>query len=165
MIERKLLTVEWDNPITLEEALENNGELDYGLYQIYARHIVFGPGSLVYVGKAEQQTFGTRFSQHEEWLREESDVQIRLGRPQTIDGRVFKGAEGWTGADEDEWCRLTSDAEALTIYWHSPPYNSACIWDYNGQPLWVQNTGDRGSLLPEYSSHWPSTTGPVRPKE
>jgi hypothetical protein len=40
------------------------GEDDYGLYQIYAHHLVFGSGALVYIGKAQEQTFGVRIAQH-----------------------------------------------------------------------------------------------------
>ena len=57
----------------IEEALGlNHEEDDYGLYQVYGRHVVFGSGSLLYVGRARDQTFGRRLQQHDaEWLREE----------------------------------------------------------------------------------------------
>ena len=44
------------------------------------------------------------------------------------------------------------DAEALTIYWHSPPYNSSNIETYNGQRLKVVNLGNPGDLCAEYIS-------------
>ena len=32
-----------------------------------------------------------------------------------------------------DWENVLKDAEALTINWHSPPYNSRNIETYNGQ--------------------------------
>ena len=70
--------VRWDDPVRLEAIQQFDGEDDYGLYEVYSHHVVFGPGSLVYIGKAQEQTFTDRFEQHErEWLSEENDVTIR----------------------------------------------------------------------------------------
>jgi len=57
---------------------------------------------------------------------------------------------------------LIKDLEALTICWHSPPYNSTFINSYTGRPLRVKSWKNRGRLLPEFSSDW---TPPNRPKE
>ena len=78
--------VEWEGPFSIEEVLElNHSEDDYGLYQIYGRHILFGADSLLYIGKAEGVTFKQRFNQHcfgknEKWLLEEEGVSIHVGR-------------------------------------------------------------------------------------
>ena len=93
---------------------------------------MFGPASLLYIGRTEQ-SFGERFQWHcDRWLwddQETWDVSIRLGRvcPDAPD--------------------VLADVEAFEIYWHSPPYNSSNINSYNGQPLSVQNDGERGDLL------------------
>lgn len=138
------LRVEWIGPLGLEEVLERDSEQDYGLYQIYCHHVVFGLGSLVYIGRATEQTFGVRFWQHKkEWLDEENDVSIRLGRLMDEDGLT-----------DEEWEKWVCAAEALLIHWHSPPYNSQHINDYTYRPLHIQNWGNRGSLLPECSSDW-----------
>jgi hypothetical protein len=154
MPERKLLRIEWEDPLSFQEVRTKTGEGDYGLYQTYAHHLVYGPGSLVYLGEAQEQTFAMRFLQHwEEWLKSENDVSIRLGRLAPADYR----------ADDDwkEWEQLLSDAEKLSVFWHSPPYNPHFITAYFGQELRIQNWGNRGSLLPEYSSHWK----PLRPDD
>ena len=74
--------VEWEGPFSIEEVLKLNDQNDdYGLYQIYGRHIIFGANSLLYIGKAEGLTFSQRFNQHRlEWLLEEEGVSIRVGR-------------------------------------------------------------------------------------
>lgn len=148
MSEMKLLRIWWEGPLTYSEVGEKSAEVDYGLYQIYGHHNVFGPNSLIYIGKAEQQTFAARFAQHwENWLKFEREVTIYLGRIHHEDRRED---DNWA-----EWQQLVSDAEKLLIHWHTPPYNSQFISEYTGRPLHVQCWGDRGRLLPEFSSHWP----------
>ncbi|MDI1437510.1 hypothetical protein [Polyangium sorediatum] len=135
----------WQGPFTLAAAIASSTAPSKGVYQIYGQHIVFGPNSLLYVGMTDGQTFGARLAQHRDrWLVHEDDVTIRLG----------------VVADLDSSARL-ADIEALTIWWHSPPYNSKNIWTYGGGPLRIQNLGARGRLHPEYSSHWkPARTPP-----
>ena len=132
--------VEWEGPFSIEEVLElDNRNKDYGLYQIYGRHVIFGAGSLLYVGETNQ-TFGQRFTKHTEWLEEEEGVFIHAGRIVNEDYNACNRKQ------------VIEDTEALTIYWHSPPYNSDHIQRYKRQPLRVVNLGKRGSLDKEYSS-------------
>ncbi len=106
-----------------------------------------GAGSLVYIGKAQEQTFATRINQHwEGWLKWENDVIVRLGRLAAAD---YRANDNW-----QEWGQLLSDSEKLSVFWHTPPYNSHYITGYYGRELQIQNWGNRGSLLSEYSSHW-----------
>jgi hypothetical protein len=148
MNETKRLRIEWEGPLTYPVVLEKSADRDYGLYQICAYHSVFGPNALVYIGKAEQQTFAARFAQHwESWLNMEREVTIYLGRVWPEDRRED---DGWV-----EWGELVSDAERLLIAYHTPPYNSQFISGYTGRPLHIQCWGDRGRLLPECSSYWP----------
>ena len=73
------LSIEWSGPYSITQVRkefnrggsppEYNGP-DYGLYQIYGRHILGGDGTLLYIGKAIQQTFSARIS----------DVQILRAR-------------------------------------------------------------------------------------
>ena len=129
--------IEWEGPFSNEEVLRlGNSNKDYGLYQIYGHHIVYGANSLLYIGETGR-TFSQRFnSNHIVWLKEEEGVFIHVGR---IVSEYY-----------DEQVR--KDAEALTIYWHSPAYNSSNIETYNGQRLKVVNRGERGSLVAEYIS-------------
>ncbi len=148
----------WDKPIDIASALLlNDEEDDYGLFQIYGHHIVFGAGSLLYIGMTTEQTFGVRFRQHhDEWIKdEEKDVFIHIGRLNEDD--YEHDPPEWT-----DWSQLVKDTEALLINWHTPPYNSRNISDYTGQPLNVQSWGDRGSLLLACTSEWKR---PRRPKD
>ena len=124
--------VKWEGPFTVEAVLKMQDADDFGLYQIYGRHVVFGPEKLLYIGRTEQ-SFGERFQSHwDQWLWDdqyESDISIRLGRVHPDSSDVL------------------ADVEAFEIYYHSPPYNSSNINAYKGQPLSVQNDGDRGDLL------------------
>jgi hypothetical protein len=153
MPETKLLRIVWEGPYSLADVSKKSGDDDCGLYQIYAHHMVFGAGALVYVGKAQDQTFSARFAQHDHWLKDENDVSIRLG--------VLWREDYRTDDDWKEWAGLLADAERLTVFWHSPPYNCHYITGYSGQPLQIQNWRNRGSLLAEYSSHWK----PLRPDD
>ena len=139
--------VEWEGPFPIEEVLRlNDQDDDYGLYQIYGRHIIFGANSLLYIGKAEGLTFSQRFNQHcSEWLLEEEGVSIRVGRIASED-------YAYDPPDWSDWRKVLRDAEALTIYWHSPPYNSMNISEYKGQHLKVVNKDERGVLVAEYIS-------------
>jgi hypothetical protein len=107
-------------------------------------HIVFGAGALAYVGRAIEQPFGARSKPRwRYWLKWESDATIRLGR---LAPECYRTDDGW-----EEWTVLVKDVEALTDFWHTPPYNSSQKLKYTGQPLWVRNWGNRGSMLPEYT--------------
>ncbi len=154
-IESRRVRIKWNGPLTTDQLSTCDWTNDnrYGLYQIYGHHVVFGAGALLYVGMARDQPFATRFAQHASWLTEEQGITIRLGL--IVPEDYAHESPHWT-----DWKRLLNDVEALTIHFHSPPYNSKNISSYRGQPLLVQNWGNRGSLLPEYSSHWPPVQRP-----
>ena len=63
-----VIHVQWDGPFSLEQVSElNNEDHDYGVYQVYGSHPIYGSDVLLYIGKASQQTFATRLRQ-EPWL-------------------------------------------------------------------------------------------------
>lgn len=137
-VDHHLVQVVWEGPLPLDQALTRDTDEDLGLYQVYGDHLVFGPVALLYVGMTADQKFAARFKQHKaRWLQFDTGVEIRLGRLR----------------DKNDM-RVIGDVEALTIWWHSPPYNCKHIWGYDGAPLRIQNWGARGRLHAEYSSHW-----------
>ena len=144
--------VEWEGPLTVDKVLKlRDQNRDFGLYQIYGRHIIFGLNSLLYVGSTNA-TFSQRLRNHDvEWLADEESVFIHIGR---INREDYK-------ADRRQ---VIKDTEALTIYWHSPPYNSRNIGTYNGQRLRVVNRGKCGSLDIEFSSTTIALGDPKVPK-
>ena len=141
--------IKWEGPLSFDEvkALDDEDE-DSGLYQIYGHHIIFGDDSLLYIGMTTL-TFRRRFfggrEPHIEWLVEEQGVSVYVGR--IVEEDYEYDPPYWS-----DWENVLKDAEALTIYWHSPPYNSSNIGTYTGQRLKVVNLGDRGSLEAEYIS-------------
>ena len=102
------LDINWNGPYTLAEVIEKmtdggkppdyDGE-DYGIYQIYWQHILIGDKALLYIGKATQQRFSTRFKQHQKWLKNELKVQIYLGR--AYDPKRHRRRNKWRTWKED----------------------------------------------------------------
>jgi hypothetical protein len=132
----RLVRVDWKGPFSPDTVI--NDTEGSGLYQVYGDHIIFGSNALLYIGMTERWTFRERFAEHfARWLRHDTGVHIRIAP-----------------FHDDPDIRLLADVEALTIWWHSPPYNCKHIWGYNGSLIRVQNWGERGRLQAEYSSHW-----------
>ncbi|HEX5746265.1 MAG TPA: hypothetical protein VFZ09_08470 [Archangium sp.] len=149
MNQPRLVRINWIGPFAPDK-VPVNPEYDdnFGLYQIYGIHEVFGPQSLLYIGKAEHLSFAERINQHlSNWLSSNSDAQVRLG---LLHPKDYKHEP----KDWSDWKQLLRDTEALTIFWHTPPYNSRNISHYSGPTLRVQNFGQRGRLLPEFSTDW-----------
>ena len=145
----RTVRVEWEGPLSLDEVkeLEDDDE-DCGLYQIYGRHVIFGNDSLLYIGMttwAFERRFFSGDAPHISWLVEEEGVSVYVGR--IVEEDYEHDPPHWS-----DWENVLKDAEALTIYWHSPPYNSCNIGKYNGQRLEVVNLGDYGSLCEKYRS-------------
>lgn len=56
--------IEWEGPKLLSDINNlNDPKYDYGVYQIYGGHPVYGTNILLYIGKADKQTFGVRINQ------------------------------------------------------------------------------------------------------
>ena len=124
------IKIVWEGPYKLNEVIEtmNDGGSeanawdgnDYGLYQIYGRHILHEGNTLLYVGITTKQTFSQRFSQHKKWLLEdqdEKDIAIYLGR-------VY---DPLRHSEKDLWGSWEKDielAEKILIYKYSPNYNN-----------------------------------------
>ncbi|MFH1082987.1 MAG: hypothetical protein V1751_06315 [Pseudomonadota bacterium] len=124
------ITIQWSGPYTVKRIIKEmtkggrypdyDGD-DYGLYQIYGTHILCGEDTLIYVGKAINQRFSTRFKQHSgAWLADEEDVQIYLGR--IYDPKRHSAKDNW-----GLWKKDAELAEKIMIYKYSPPYNSSSI--------------------------------------
>lgn len=100
------------------KALDDDYE-DCGLYQIYGRHVIFGEDSLLYIGMttwAFERRFFSGSKSHIQWLEEEEGLSVYVGRIVEEDYD-----------HEADWKHVLKDAEALTIYWHSPPYDQSKV--------------------------------------
>ncbi|MGL6176896.1 MAG: hypothetical protein ACRC1U_07870 [Vibrionaceae bacterium] len=136
----------WDGPFSLEQIkLMKKKTNNYGLYQVYGTHTVYGSNVLLYIGQTTYQTFGERILQPSVWnsVPDEKDLKVYVGR--------FGGNEPVT---DEEWCAQISIAEQLIIFTHSPALNSANIKSVKDIPIetHVYNWGNRRNLLPEVSA-------------
>ncbi|HXA15584.1 MAG TPA: hypothetical protein VN380_01225 [Thermoanaerobaculia bacterium] len=152
------LMVIWSGPFTRESVIsgftdggrspEYDGE-DYGLYQIYGKHILCGSDTLLYIGQATEQTFSRRFRQHERWLAYEEDISVYLGR--VYDPNRHTAVDNFKG-----WAVDVRLAECLLIYKYSPNYNAVAI---SGPPplgnferIDILHEGERHKLHPRDSA-------------
>ncbi len=146
-----IIHIEWKGPFPLTDAGTLTGPSDYGVYQIYGGHPVYGNSALLYIGLAAAQYFGVRIPQEQQWLynRDAGRVEVYVGR--------LAGSE--TPADNvwDSHIRL---AERLLIYAHSPPMNtqkSLSSLEKDLQFVRILNWGRHRDLLPEVSgARWTS---------
>ena len=137
--------IQWSGPYPLARLAEFAGPSDYGIYQVCGKHPAYGALALLYIGKAQEQTFGVRLYQEgwTGWQEANGSVQFYLGR--------LSGSQTPAGAD---WNKQISQAERLLIYAHRPAHNASGLYR-NSDPevgnLHVLNWGERGCLLPEVS--------------
>jgi len=135
-----------EHPLVYPSVNDLNGSTDYGVYQVYGCHAIYGVDTLLYIGKACEQTFAVRLRQESDW-RFHGDLQ----RLTVYVGRL----SGWNGTPSNtEWEEHINHAEKLLILAHKPAYNAQKGIDYNEERLQefhVLNWGCHRSLLPEVS--------------
>ncbi|MBC5852933.1 hypothetical protein H8Q88_18790 [Vibrio metschnikovii] len=137
--------IDWSGSYTLDELKGLTSSSDYGIYQIYGTHPVYGSDVLLYIGKADYQTLGVRIPQHDKWAYTSDVNNIRV-----YIGRLGSNLQ----VSESEWSKLIDLAERLLIYTHKPAYNSSCLNSVDKVPIIVHvfNWGNYRSLLPEVSA-------------
>ena len=135
--EVKIIEIEWEGPFSMSEIIEKKGETDFGLYMAFGPHRVYGENVLLYVGKAEQQTFATRIPQHGDWWGTESIFLGRLGGSDII--------------SMNEWDELIDYAESKFIQYCLPSWNSSKLNDHKkasfGEAI-IFNSGVRLYSIP-----------------
>ena len=161
----KNIRIEWEGPFSLEDigydkendnykkSIKNpllcNENTAYGVYQVYGYHPVYGNDVLLYIGKAEQQTFAKRLSQ-EGWQSNADSNNLKF-----YIGRLF----GEKNVSEDEWDKMISTAERMLIYAHEPARNSSNILNITKnknllkefEDIRIFNYDNSRSLMPEVS--------------
>lgn len=126
------IRIKWTGPFSVERVIKEMGKggqrpdwdgEDYGLYQIYGKHILCGKDTLLYIGEATEQTFSTRFKQHnKDWLCNEENIRVYLGR--IYNPQRHSKKDNWYSWKEDVVL-----AERILIYKYSPNYNNTNISD------------------------------------
>ncbi|CAM3996887.1 hypothetical protein [Mesobacillus zeae] len=146
-----LIQIDWEGPFKQEELPSlRNEETDYGIYQIYGKHPVYGKDVLLYIGKADSQTVGKRISQ-ENWLdtNDSNNLKIYVGR-----------LHGAATPSMEQWSKQIDLAERLLIYVHKPAYNArslSTLPDSEIKDIHILNWGNHRDLLPELSGlRWTS---------
>ncbi len=149
----------WAGPHTFGDVLGMKDPGDYGIYQVCGPHSASAAESLLYIGQANGQTFGERFTgpDRQEWCPDgwgDNTVLFRyfVGRVLPTQDEQQRGT-----IDDDRWATCIDLAETLLIYVHAPHWNSQGInalttersADYDD--IHVFNWGTRASLLPEVS--------------
>lgn len=124
------IAIEWQGPFEVSEVIDNMNDEgdppeyagdDYGLYQIYGKHILCGPHTLLYIGKAFRETFSRRFRTHQrEWLKDEEGISVYVGR--IHDETRHSRKDNWKSWETD-----VALAENILIHKYSPNYNSVSI--------------------------------------
>lgn len=151
-----VIEIAWDGPFGVEDVVSRmHGAADYGIYQLYGTHSVHGADSLLYIGKAQERSFGQRLREHQnEWTEwEASGVTAYLGR---LGGTTVMTKDRWP-----EWEDQIARAERLLIYFCSPPYNSSGVKTFSSmRPTMVLNHKRRYRLPQEISTLlWTTTIG------
>ena len=147
-----IVHLQWSGPLTWSQKNKLTGPTDYGVYQIYGCHSVYGVDTLLYIGKASQQTFAKRLKQEGDWIfhQDFERLTIYVGR-----------CSGWGGTPpEADWEEQIDLAEKLLILAHMPAYNAQKGIDRDDprlQELHILNWGCYRSLLPEVSG-WRHTS-------
>ena len=109
------------NDYSLKDAKLNDKTSDYGVYQVYGSHPVYGSNVLLYIGQANNQTFAKRISQ-EGW---ESNQDYR--NIQIYVGYIYNTDDANSYNDDGVWANAIDDAERMLIYSHEPARNSSNI--------------------------------------
>jgi hypothetical protein len=143
--------LEWDGPHRFDAVSSLNGPTDYGIYQIYGGHPVYGNTALLYIGLAAGQHFGERIPQETHWLdnRDAGRVEVYVGR-----------LSGSKTPDNDTWDKHIKLAERILIFAHSPPMNTQKTLsrlEPDLRVIRVLNWARHRDLLPEVSGdRWTS---------
>lgn len=141
----KTIEIEWEGPLSFEEIETKKGETDFGLYAAFGPHNVYGDRVLLYIGKAEQQTFGVRITQHlnEDWWGTE---EIYLGR---IGGDKIPDLRNW---DEEIDYAETKMIQYCLPSWNASKFNAKKETSF-GEAV-IINNGVRLKAFPRILADW-----------
>ena len=145
----------WKGPYSYGDLHDKTGPTDYGIYQIYGHHSVYGAETLVYIGQANGQTFFQNFRANHQYLDGGEGWEDNGGRYSIHLGRIHLKHQQ-RPPDNDTWEEWIDLTERLLIYAHSPAWNSQHVFRQmpdalNHGAIHVLNWGQYGKLLPEVS--------------
>jgi hypothetical protein len=110
-----IIHIVWSDPLPYEKAPDFVCDIsDFGIYQIYGTHPIYGKDVLLYIGRAMGGSFGWEIPRKESKLinPKVEGVRVHLGR-----------LAGAATPPNDDWNRQIELAERLLIFAHKPPLN------------------------------------------
>jgi len=132
----------WDKDVFTKYTTDK----DFGVYQVYGNHPVYGEDILLYIGKAQAQTYSTRLNGHTDFDASQVSKFTRLHLS------YFCRADDLT---EKNWGEAIDIVEKVLIKAHMPALNGTDVkkfLDASIPNILIFNWGDRGLLLPEVST-------------
>ncbi|MFA0088027.1 hypothetical protein [Vibrio sp. 10N.261.51.F12] len=155
-----IIDVYWKGPIALNELKKLEEPEVQVLYQIYGHHPVYGPESLLYIGKTEQLNgVKDRLPEHK-WIDSQCDeCKIYYAScAEFIDWQTWENSgDEYPKYDSLENGITINDIESLLIYAHHPSGNSQSIQTLGidvKRHFRVFNTGKRKALERELSTQY-----------
>ena len=127
----------WTGPHTFMRVREMVGNADYGVYQIYGPHPASGRNTLLYIGRAANQTFGWRFANADKlWCSPEDPWNDNVTLLRIFTGRVHltQDEQDRGGSAEEFGEKYIKNAERLLVATHSPPWNAQGVGGIKGCP-------------------------------
>lgn len=146
----KVIEIKWTGPFTDEEVKGMTHESDYGIYQVYGNHRIYGENILLYIGQANEQRFGVRIPQHKDWFGwEDAELKYYIGK-----------IGGENNVSYEEWKLQVNLSESILIDYCQPAWNSKGLNGWiNELDAIVFNTGIRRCLPDEINKiHWNKTS-------
>jgi hypothetical protein len=153
MIEFKIFHLYWEKYSWSEAVLKNFNDFDtnrdYGIYQVYGDHPIYGDDTLLYIGKAAEETFAKRMKGHYDFDTSQAGdfSRIHLGYFCEIDD-----------VSQEYWEDAIHIVEPILIKSHMPALNSKNVKGFDGflenpgENILVFNWGSKGKLLSEVSN-------------
>ena len=119
------------------------------LYAIFGTHYIYGPKTLLYIGRTERAG-GKRLDEHAWWVDDESDeVLFKLASIGKFKNWKIRGKNPKYSPPRSE---IIKRIESLLIYAHQPAYNSQGKQELTEfHNIRVFNSGRSAPLLPEVS--------------
>jgi len=133
---------DWNNDVMTRF----NSSTDYGVYQVYGDHPVYGANTLLYIGKVKDETYSQRMKGHADF-----DAS-QVSRFSKLYLAYFCKVDD---LNEANWGNAIDIVEKTLIKAHSPALNSKEVMgflDKNTPNILIYNWGARGKLLPEVST-------------
>jgi len=143
----KTIFIDWEGPYTFDELEElEDPRIDYGLYQVYGAHPLYGEEALLYLGATGERTFGEKLGEERAYWEAEEDF-----RPLTLYVGRFMGP---LTPSHEGWAEEMDLAARLLIFAHVPVFNGrevAAAPDDDLKEVHVVNWGSHLDLAPEVS--------------